>query len=165
MGRPIITENGCVPGAADFQAGTLNIGDTEISDTAGFSMSACGWGTSREPGAERWAAHAHLHWPSVWAGAWLNVSNRRTFSSIIKENKQWIYQTVSPIHQQQAIWILTEHMGGGAHNLNINHNLILMFVVFSPKCCWCCSSNVSTELQRLVTKCHITFSLFELNPL
>lgn len=52
MGRPIITEDGCIPGAGDFQTGTLNIGDAEISDTAGYSMSACGRGSSREPGAE-----------------------------------------------------------------------------------------------------------------
>lgn len=42
MGRPIIAEDGCVPGAGDFQTGTLNIGDMEISDTAGYSMSAGG---------------------------------------------------------------------------------------------------------------------------
>lgn len=42
VGRPIITEDGCVPGAGDFQTGTLNIGDMEISDTAGYSVSAGG---------------------------------------------------------------------------------------------------------------------------
>lgn len=57
MGRPIITEDGCVPGAGDFQTGTLNIGDMEISDMAGYSMSTAGWGVSREPGTENWTAH------------------------------------------------------------------------------------------------------------
>lgn len=42
MGRPIITEDGCIPGAGDFQTGTLNIGDTEISDMAGYFMSSVG---------------------------------------------------------------------------------------------------------------------------
>lgn len=42
MRRPIITQDGCVPGAGDFQTGTLNIGDMEISDTAGYCMSAGG---------------------------------------------------------------------------------------------------------------------------
>lgn len=41
-GRPIITEDGCVPRAGDFQTGTVNIGDMEISDTAGYPMSAGG---------------------------------------------------------------------------------------------------------------------------
>lgn len=41
-GRPIITKDGCVPGVGDFQTGTLNIGDMEISDTAGYSTLAGG---------------------------------------------------------------------------------------------------------------------------
>lgn len=36
----IMVEDGCVPGAGDFQTGTLNSGDMEISDTAGYSASA-----------------------------------------------------------------------------------------------------------------------------
>lgn len=53
MGRPIITEDdGCIPGASDFQTGTLNIGDTDISDMAGYFMSSVGGGLSRAPGTE-----------------------------------------------------------------------------------------------------------------
>lgn len=59
----------------------------------------------------------HLCWPSEieWetqrAGAWLNVSNQRTFLCIIIENMQWIYQPFSPIYQQQAavVWRKSIH--------------------------------------------------------
>lgn len=38
MGRAIIVEDGYVPRAGDFQAGTVNIGDMEISDMAGYTV-------------------------------------------------------------------------------------------------------------------------------
>lgn len=50
MLRSIITEDGCVPGAGDFQTGTLNIEDMETSDMAGYSVSASGRGVSRAAG-------------------------------------------------------------------------------------------------------------------
>lgn len=130
MGRPIITEDGCIPGAGDFQTGTLNIGAAEISDTAGYSMSACGRGSSREPGAESWTAHTpaltfRLSGETQRAGAWLNVSNQRTSLCIIKENMRWIYQPFSPIYQQQAaaVWRKSIHPSKAAFCFGINSNV------------------------------------------
>lgn len=65
MWGPIITDDGCVPGEGDFWAGTLNIGDMEISDTPGYPISAGGWSASRELSTEDFNC-PHLLWPSPW---------------------------------------------------------------------------------------------------
>lgn len=56
-------------------------------------------------------ADLQIEWETQRAGAWLNVSNQRTFLCIIKENMQWIYQPFSPIYQQQAavVWRKSIH--------------------------------------------------------